>query len=223
MDTMYETTVKLPEKFSAFPPGDVKKNSDFAEFSANYSVDKEQVLHGTLHLKTLKREIPGDERTKFSELAKTVEDASRRYIFVKGYFPADTAVSSMTGKPGAVSPEARIVMLEKAVENNPDNHQSVLLLGQAYIAQDRAKDAVALFEKGLAGKPDETSWLYVGLGRAYLALADKEKAFEAYQKAVTGESDVELLNEVAWDLGDAGLHMKEALEYAERAVSAISK
>jgi Tfp pilus assembly protein PilF len=222
-DTTYETTVKLPERFSVIPPVNVDEKHDFGEFSAKYEVDKEHVLHGTLHLKLLLPEVPGTEREKFTELAKTVGDTSRSDIFVKGDFPSDAVTLPLALQPGVLSEDQRIALYEKAVDKNPVDQQLMLRLGNAYIRQSRAKDAVTLFEKALTSKPDESAWLYFGLGNAYVALAQPDQAFEAYQKSLTGEPDAELLNEVAYAMGDAGIHEKEALGYAERAVSAVAK
>jgi tetratricopeptide (TPR) repeat protein len=219
VDVTYETTVKLPDKFFVLRPEDVEEKSDFAEFSAKYSVDKEKVLHGTLHLKTLLTEIPGPERTKFSELAKAVSETSRRYIFVRGEFPGGIIGGVLPGL-ATRGPEV-MAKLEQMAAEQPENQQLTMILGQRYITEGRAKDAVALFEKALEKEPKETSVLYYGLGKAYLALADGEKAFENYQKALGDDPEPAQLNNIAWDLGDGGVHMNDALGYAERAVEAM--
>jgi len=71
---------------SAVVPPNVSRKTEFAEFSANYSF-KDSVLHGTVHLKTLLREVPGEKRSDFSSLATTINDSESRYIPVNGKFP----------------------------------------------------------------------------------------------------------------------------------------
>ncbi len=223
VEVTYDTKVKLPEKYFAVLPPAVQVKNDVAEFSATYALEKSNVLHGTLHLQTLTREIPGEERAKFSDLSTKVAETSNRYIFFSGDLPDETPVLRRMGKPTAATMEATIELLEKAVAENPSDQSKTLLLSRAYVASSRPKDAVILLEKTVAGKPEDAAAIYFVLAKAYLMLPDPEKAFETYGKVINDTSTPLQLNNAAWELGDAGVHLKEALDYAQRAVTAISK
>ena len=79
-EVTFETTVKLPKDFLPIIPENVSHKTDFAEFSAIYDLDKETVLHGTLRLKILRREVPGQKREEYVGLTKRVDEVLRRYI-----------------------------------------------------------------------------------------------------------------------------------------------
>src|SRR5207249_257350 len=160
----YEATVKFPKGFSPLLPQKIERKYDFAEFSATYSI-KEDTLHGTLHFKTLLHEVPGPDRSKFSTLAKAIEDAERSYIFLKGALRG-------TGVLGGVLPPAilfgnspaAIPQLEQALEADPDNGAILLRLSALYCDAGRASDAVALLKKAMEAHPDVPQHLHVALG-----------------------------------------------------------
>jgi transglutaminase-like putative cysteine protease/tetratricopeptide (TPR) repeat protein len=222
MDATYESTMRLPEEYSFVAPSDVHRRSDFADFSAKYSMQKPGVLSGTLELKTMKHEIPGASRTEFSELATAIGETARRYIFIKGDFAADSpAAPIFLGSGGSSS---AIESLEKKVAAEPSNLMWLIFLGRAYVTSDRAKDAVALLEKALQEKPSADSpAFYYELGSAYLAASEREKGFAAYQKALGESPDSARLLHVSRGLAEAGIHLDEAADYVKRAIKGISK
>src|SRR2546426_6664572 len=121
-DVTYDSTIKSPKGFTPILPAAPDRKFDFAEFTAAYSF-KDSVLHGTLHLKTLLHEIPGNKRGEFSGMAKAVDEAERRYIFVGGNFPIGAAppAAALFGLvPG--KPEDLIPRLEEALAADPDNY-----------------------------------------------------------------------------------------------------
>jgi tetratricopeptide (TPR) repeat protein len=216
----YDSVVKLPDEFSLVRPDDLHRSSDFADFDATYAIDKPNVLHGILHFKTKMREIPGNERTKFSELANTIGETARRYVFVKG---PNQPLSVMGGVISPFLQSGQIMLpipaLEKLVADRPDAYGPKLALSKAYVTAGRAKDATDLLEKAIAEDSSDAPILYYGLGKAYLSVPDPEKAFTTYQKALGDDPDPELLNNVAWDLGDLKVHLNDALGFANRAVA----
>lgn len=222
-DITYEATITLPKGFSLTAPENVTQKTDFAEFTSTYSKLQPNMLQGTLHLKTLVREIPGAERTNFSKLATTVSETKDSYIFLE-----DTGASQAV-KLAGLDPKLRVTAgvdvstIEKSLADHPDNQIVIAVLAQAYIDQGRAQDAISTLEKGLAQKPADMADLHFLLGRAYVALPDGEKAMEEYQKAIVADASAERLNSVASDLGNASLHLPEALSYARQAVKAISQ
>jgi TonB family protein len=94
-DTTYDITIKFPEGYSVSLPEKVEQKSDFAEFAATYSLDH-GVLHGILHLRTLLREVPGSERSLFSEFVHKTADTSRRYVFVSQSLPSRDPYATAT-------------------------------------------------------------------------------------------------------------------------------
>ncbi len=225
-DITYTSTIALPQGFTAVLPEGQERENDFASFTAKYSAGPPNVVHGTLHLKVFKRAIPGEQRSVFDDFAKIVREAPNRYVFVKGNFPAGASASQDTGPPLLGRPTnsgQMIARLEQLGEANPENEEIRAMLVQAYIAGKQPEKALAFLDKAKAKNPataPDLSYLY---GKTYLAMKDSEKAFTYFQEALEDNLDPTLLNEVAWDLGEAGVHPKEALDYSKRSVSSIAR
>src|SRR5207253_593548 len=128
-------------------------------------------------------EVPGPYRSKFSTLAKAIEDAERSYIFLKGALRG-------TGVLGGVLPPAilfgnspaAIPQLEQALEADPDNGAILLRLSALYCDAGRASDAVALLKKAMEAHPDVPQHLHVALGKAYLRIPDADKAIAEFKQ-----------------------------------------
>jgi tetratricopeptide (TPR) repeat protein len=221
-DVIHEATIRLPSDLSAVVPPNVSRKTEFAEFSANYSF-KDSVLHGTIHLKTLLREVPGEKRSDFSSLATTINDSESRYIPVNGKFPDGGNFQANLMGLDPSNPEVMISRLEEALADNPNNRMGLFMLSQAYTRAGRPKDAVAILEKALADAPEDAGGLYFALGQAYLAVPDTDKAMANYQKALGDDPKPALLNSIAYSLAEANVHLKEALEFSTRAVSSLSE
>jgi hypothetical protein len=173
-DITYDSTVKFPKDFSVVLPA-VNKKTDFGEFSAKYSLDKLDMLHGTLHFKSLQREVPGNQRSEFSQFVKLIDETERSYIFVKGNLPSPVSPDSKLmglalGKPADAIPD-----LEKTLADNPGNRPALYMLSRAYIKTGRPKDAASLLEKILTGISEDSQHLNIVLGEAYLAEKDGDK------------------------------------------------
>ena len=221
-EIIHEATIKLPPNFSAVVPSNVSRKTDFAEYSADFSF-QDSVLHGTVHLKTLLREVPGEKRHDFSNLAKTISDTENRYILISGNFPDSDFSPANLMRLDPNKPEEAIPTLEKAVAANPDNRMGLVMLSQAYTRAGRPKDAVAILEKALSETSDDTGDTYFALGQAYLAVPDADMALANYQKALGEDPKPAALNTVAYFLAEANVHLKDALEYSTRAVSSLSE
>jgi len=222
-EVTYETTVKFPKGFSPLLPQKVERKYDFAEFSATYSL-KEDTLHGTLHFKTLLNEIPGTDRSKFSSLAKAIEDTERSYIFLRGTFPSTDATGGVI-PPGILfgNSAAAIPQLEQGLEADPDNDAIILRLSGLYCEAGRASDAVALLKKAMDAHPDVPEHLHVALGKAYLRIPDVEKAMPEFKQGLGDDAEPNELNDAAYTLAEANVHLSEALEYSSRAVKGLSE
>jgi tetratricopeptide (TPR) repeat protein len=221
-EVTHEATIKLPPDFSAVVPPNVSRKTEFAEFAANYSF-KDSVLHGTVHLKTLLREVPGEKRHEFSNLAVAVNENENRYILINGKFGDGSSFPANLMGLDFSKPEAMIPHLEEAFAADPDNRMGLHMLSQAYTKVGRPKDAVVILEKSLGEAPEDAGILYFALGQAYLAVPDAEKAMANYQKALGEDPKSPLLNSIAYSLSEANVHLKDALEYSTRAVSSLSE
>jgi tetratricopeptide (TPR) repeat protein len=216
-DVTYDSTVKFPPGFSPVLPENVERKSDFAEFSATYSLEKD-TLHGALHFKTLQNEIPGTERSRFSGFAKLVEETQSRYILVKGAFLDSLAAAFLPNVP----PAQAIPGLEAALATDPDNNAVLIRLSRAYRDTGRPADAVAILQKAIAAHEDVPPHLFLELGLSYLRVPEVEKAVSEFKKVAGDDAPPEDLNEAAYGLAEANVHLSEALDYSTRAVSALS-
>lgn len=223
----YDTTVKLPDGFTAVLPDEVTRKPGFGSFTAHYTAAKNAV-HGVLHLQLSSREIPGDQRGTYDDFAKTVRETPSHYIFVKGDFPAEASGEnglSIMGSGRGGSPDQLLSMLEGMASANPNNEQLRAALVERYLDTSQPEKALAFLDKVLASSPDPdgdalSNYLY---GKTYLAMKDKAKAYTFYQKAMADDPEPLLLNNVAWDLNEMDAHSKEALDYSTRAVEGIAK
>ena len=220
-EVTYDTTVKFPKGFTPTLPQKVERRYDFAEFSATYSL-KEDTLHGVLHFKTMLNEIPGADRSRYVSLAKTVEGAERSYIFLRGGAPRVPGGILPPGVLFANSADA-IPGLEQAFEADPDNDAILVRLSSLYCDVGRAPDAVALLKKAIDAHPDVPAHLHVALGKAYLRGPDVEKAMPEFQQGLADDAEPNDLNEVAYALAEANVHLSEAQDWSTRAVSAIAE
>lgn len=221
-DVVYESTIKLPDGYSPVVPGNVDEKRDFAEYSATYAA-QESSLHGTLRFKTFLHEVPGSERGQFSDLAKTIDETVRRYIFLAG-----PLMAGGTNGPALLGlmpshPEDAIPALEKMVADNPENKAALISLSEAYSKTGRAKDGIPILEKGIASDPEDSDDLQLALAKAYLAVPDAEKALQHFQEYLGDQPTSSELNEVAYALGDAKVRLPEALAFSRRAVDTLSK
>lgn len=222
-EVTYDSTVKFPKGFSPILPQKVERKYDFAEFSATYSL-KEDTLHGTLHFKTMLNEIPGPDRSRYTSLAKAIADTENSYIFLKDGAP------SMGVLAGLIPPAAffgnsadAIPHLEQALEAAPDNDAIRARLSSLYCDAGRTSDAVALLKKGLDQHPEFPDLLHVALGKAYLKMPDVEKAMAEFKEGLGEDAETNELNEVAYALAEANVHLSDAQDYSARAVSALSE
>ncbi len=224
-EVTYETKVKLPKGYTAAVPGKVERKYAFAEFSAAYGVEP-QLLHGTLHFKTFLNEVPGADRSKFSSLAKTIEDAERIYIPVLSGNASSIMATLGLMRPGPAmlwdKPSGSITQLEQALETDFGNEAILIRLTSLYCAAGRAPDAVALLRKALDAHPDVPAHLHFALGNAYLRIPDVEKAMSEFKQGLGDDAEPNELNQVAYALAEANVHLSEAQDYSKRAVSALS-
>jgi tetratricopeptide (TPR) repeat protein/transglutaminase-like putative cysteine protease len=105
--------------------------------------------------------------------------------------------------------------LEKADPNDRDAPENIaaILLGKRHYAE-------ALPELELAVKRDSTNArLFFALGETEIHLDQGEKGFVAFEQGLRLDPSPLSLNQVAYDLAVANLHLDAALDYAQKMVS----
>jgi tetratricopeptide (TPR) repeat protein len=169
-------------------------------------------------------EIPGTDRSRYSSLAKTIVDTESSYIFLKGGAQTISLLGGLIPPGVAFGNSAdAIPRLEQALEADPDNDALLLRLSNLYCNNGRASDAIALLKKAMDAHPDVPAHLHVALGMAYLRIPDVEKAMPEFKQGLGDDAEPNELNDVAYSLSEANAHLPEALDYSERAVSALSE
>jgi len=108
-----------------------------------------------------------------------------------------------------------IFILNKPAELTP------LQQGLALLQQDKVADAVKVLEKAAEDEP-ENQQLALALGTAYVRLPDETKAASQFQKVLAGKPNAYALNSIAYSYANANMRLKEALDYASRAVAETS-
>jgi len=101
------------------------------------------------------------------------------------------------------------------------DQDSPLRKGQALLREGKIAEAVAILEKA-AEEDAGNQQLNFTLGRAYLRLPDENKAVEQFAKLLADYPDNSMLNSIAYEYANANRRLKDALDYASRAVADIS-
>ena len=152
-EVVYETSLKLPPGVSPVLPSGVDHKNDFAEYSASYSFEK-GVIHGRRRLAIKLRDVPGSERAAFSAFVKNVEDDENRYILLNGELESDNPFGKSRSLLKAGKTSEAIALLEKAVQDDPDNILLKLTLGGAYLRVPDENKAMTLFNQMIDSTTD---------------------------------------------------------------------
>lgn len=75
----------------------------------------------------------------------------------------------------------------------------------------------------MEGHSEFPDLLHIALGKAYLKIPDVEKAMPEFKQGLGADAEPNDLNDVAYGLAEANVHLSEAQDYSVRAVSALSK
>ena len=172
-EIVYETFLKLPPGISPILPGNVERKNEFAEYSANYSFDI-GVIRGTRRLSTKLHDVPGSQRAAFSTFVKDVEDDENRYILLNGELASDNPFGKSQSLLKAGKTSEAVALLEKAVQDNPDNILLKLTLGGAYLRVPDENKAMALFKEMIdsTADPGMLNGVAYVLARANLHISD---------------------------------------------------
>lgn len=211
-ETIYEASMKFPSGYRPVVPKNVEQKNDFAEFNATFSLE-DDVLRGTYHFKTLVREIPGTERSQYTSLVKTIDDASRRWIFVGDNshpLAAATAPSVSKGSESGTSPAQTIYeaakraeresnyaasaqLYEQVVATDPKYAEAWNSLGYVYGKLGQLQKEETAFRRALELDPT-SRWAHYNLGNALMNQRKYGEAISEYQKEIDSKSNNSLVH-----------------------------
>jgi len=99
----------------------------------------------------------------------------------------------------------------------PDDRDLALYLGALYMEQKRYPDAAPLLESAAKANPSD-AYAQMMLGTVRLRSHNPDQGLEALHKALEIDSGALILNNVAYELAEAGTNLPEALAYSQRSV-----
>jgi tetratricopeptide (TPR) repeat protein len=105
----------------------------------------------------------------------------------------------------------------KLLKAVPDNREAATKLAGLLMSEKKYAEAVTLLEPVVKAAPDSQN-LQLTLAFAYLKNSQKDKALAIIQKTVNDHSDALTLNNVAYELGDAGVDFDTARKYSEDSI-----
>ena len=109
---------------------------------------------------------------------------------------------------------ALVLDLERSAPKSPSTH---VLRGRVAMEQGNPRAAIAAFSAALALQPDRAD-AHRGIGQAYEAVKQPDKAVEHYQRAIAlNGADAVALNNLAWVLSETRKSPDEALVWAQKA------
>ena len=108
-----------------------------------------------------------------------------------------------------------------ALKIAPDDPEVNGGLGILLLGQERYSEAVPYLS--IAARYDASAGAQARLGFAYLRSGQIEKGTTILQKVAETDSDAMMLNNIAYDFGEAHVNLPRALEYAQRAVDKQEK
>ena len=92
-------------------------------------------------------------------------------------------------------------------------------LGLMLVEWRKYKEAIPELERAISLNPDQESEYQIALGRSYLTLEQREKAAEAFDRAIKLSPEPRTWNDVAYMLTFGKIELDKAQEYAESAVT----
>ena len=152
---------------------------------------------------------------------QTALDLSRRAIAAEPEYPApytiEASVLMMTGRMDeALEPLRKI---EKLSPNDPIAPREI---GRILLAKKQAREAIPDLEAAVKNFPENPA-IAMELGQAYIRTGEKEKAVPILKKTAQLDSSPLALNNVAYELAEAGVALDDALGYSEKSVDQIEE
>jgi TonB family protein len=104
----------------------------------------------------------------------------------------------------------------------PDDHDLAFYLGGLYMEQKRYPEAALLLESAEKANPSDAS-VQVLLGTVALRSHRTDQGLNAFHKALEIDSGAFMLNNVAYELAEAGTNLPDALVYSQRSVKEVEE
>jgi tetratricopeptide (TPR) repeat protein len=99
----------------------------------------------------------------------------------------------------------------------PDDPDLAPNLGGLYMAAKRYPEATSLFEAAAKANPSD-AFAQLRLGMVRLRSHDTDEGMKAMHKALEIDPGAEMLNNVAYEMAEAGTNLAEALVYSQRSI-----
>jgi tetratricopeptide (TPR) repeat protein len=106
------------------------------------------------------------------------------------------------------------------VKAHPDDADGQLNLGACLFEMKKYSEAITAYEAAVKLSPTRSD-LQLRLGSAYIAAGDREKAGAAFVKIKEFKPDMEMLNDVAYEMANGDIQLPQALEFAKKATSEV--
>lgn len=100
----------------------------------------------------------------------------------------------------------------------PGLTEASLSIATLLVEQKRYSDAIAELQPAVERRPKDARLQFV-LGRALLRAGEVEKGITAFQNSAELNSNPAMLNSVSYELAEANVHLDDALDYAQKAVT----
>ncbi len=104
----------------------------------------------------------------------------------------------------------------------PDDPDLASNLAALYLAQKRYMEAAVLLESAVVTNPSDP-YLQLRLGMVRLRSHNTDAGMEALHKALAIDSGAEMLNDVAYEMAEAGTNLSEALVDSQRSVKELEE
>jgi predicted Zn-dependent protease len=151
--------------------------------------------------------------------AQRALDLGRRAIAAEPEYPAPymivASVLIATGRTDeALEPLRKI---EKLSPNDPIAPREI---GRILLAKKQAREAIPDLEAAVKNFPENPA-IAMELGQAYIRTGEKEKAVPILKKTAQLDSSPLDLNNIAYELAEAGVALDDALNYSEKSVEQL--
>jgi tetratricopeptide (TPR) repeat protein len=110
-------------------------------------------------------------------------------------------------------------VLRAGVERFPEDREFPLYLGETLVAIGQHREAVEVLATE-SGRQQKSARYQLVMARAHLGSGQQSEAIAAFLRSAEADEGANHLNTVAWELGDRGLALDDALRLAQQSVSA---
>jgi len=118
--------------------------------------------------------------------------------------------------------EEAVTTWQKVQSIAPDDTDVALYLGLLYMGLKRYPEAASLFESAAKATPSD-AYAQLRLGMVRLRSHNTDQGVDALRKALEIDSGAEMLNNVAYEMAEAGTNLPDALGYSQRSVKEVEE